>query len=90
MLVWVSTVWAHDHPGLETAICHPRYNEGGWVVVEEYRTLKEATAGHEKWMGLVRTKPMPPCLIDVSSCPAAKFRTAVTGVEWRRKERTEC
>jgi hypothetical protein len=88
--VRVSTIWAGDTRGFETVICHRAYNEGAWIVVEEYRHRSEAEAGHEKWVHRVTTEPMPPCLIDVSSSPAAKFRTGMTGVEWRRKERTEC
>ena len=46
----VSTAWTNDE-GYETALC----DEQGVHPVERYKTLKEARAGHKKWIKKSRT-----------------------------------
>lgn len=38
--------------GLETAVSHPFYNRGLWVVVETYTDPEQAKEGHDKWVGV--------------------------------------
>jgi len=51
-----------DEYNYETAIKHPFYNNGNWVIVEQYYTKEEAQNGHNKWVetfknGLPQTLP---------------------------------
>ena len=50
----------------ETAIEHPAYNEGAWVIVEQYITKEEAQKGHDKWVKKL-TKKLPDKLKDVAT-----------------------
>lgn len=34
----------------ETAVSHPYFNRGLWIVVEMYDTGAEAEAGHDRWV----------------------------------------
>lgn len=51
----------------ETAVCHPCYNNGRWVIVEAYDTTQEAQAGHERWFSELKTT-LPPYLRDCCNC----------------------
>lgn len=55
-----------DHP-YETAIWHPKYNDGKLVIVAEYDTKEEAQAGHASWVEKFKADKLPNPLIDVSS-----------------------
>ena len=46
----------------ETAVSHPEYGYGTWVIVEAYDTKEEAQAGHDKWVGLMTNEPLPEVL----------------------------
>lgn len=37
----------------ETAIEHPFYRNGEWVIVEMYDSKEEAKIGHDKWVALM-------------------------------------
>lgn len=50
----------------ETGIKHPQYNEGKWIIVEEYHSVEEAKNGHKKWVAVFK-KGLPEELKDVSS-----------------------
>lgn len=62
--VLVSTV--KTERGYETAVSHPEYNGGLWVVVQLYATLADAECGHDVWYVLM-TNPLllPSELLDV-------------------------
>lgn len=57
----------------ETAVCHPKYNNGKWVIVELYDDREEAKNGHQKWVELMQQDPLPKELRDVSDCASAKW-----------------
>ena len=43
----------------ETAISHPNYNGGDWMVIEAYDKRKTALSGHKKWVNLIRKEGLP-------------------------------
>ena len=49
----------------ETAIQHPEYNKGKWVVVEAYDDTASAQAGHEKWVKIMTADALPD---ELSEC----------------------
>lgn len=57
----------------ETGIAHPEYNDGHWVIVEEYDSKEEAAKGHKQWVKRVDTDQLPECLPDVSSAAVASL-----------------
>ena len=57
----------------ETGICHPAYNGGRWVIVEEYSSKEEAQAGHDKWV-LTFTDKLPSQLTDVGTSEINQLR----------------
>lgn len=52
----------------ETAVSHPDYKNGEWIVVETYTTKELAKKGHFKWVEKMISKETPSELIDVSTC----------------------
>ena len=58
--------------GFETAIIHPSYNNGKWIVVEEYYSKDKAIKGHKEWVKLFE-KELPEELKDVSTCEIVKL-----------------
>ena len=56
----------------ETAVAHPTYNKGKIVIVEQYDTVEDAQAGHDKWVDLMTNNP-PTVLHDVSTACAAQI-----------------
>jgi len=74
----------------ETAVSHPRYNDGAWVIVEQYDDEETAAEGHEKWVAKMTTSDLPEELYDVSQCGMVQIVTALTqDEEWRTYERQE-
>jgi len=60
-----------DEP-FETGICHPKYNDGKWVIVEMYSNKKEAKLGHKRWIKTM-TNSLPKELKDVSTSEIKKL-----------------
>ena len=56
----------------ETAVQHPKYNKGRWVIVEEYRTKEQAQKGHDEWVKKL-SQELPEKLEDVSSFWASEW-----------------
>lgn len=76
----VSTAWVND--GLkefETAIMHPAYNDGQWVIVESYESTEEAKAGHDRWVTKMTTKPLPEELTDICNTELSKLIEEMNG-----------
>ena len=46
----------------ETAVMHPLYNNGNWVVVEGYNNDAEAEKGHRKWVKTMTADTLPASL----------------------------
>ena len=64
----VSTVHPPEaHRLAETAISHPEYDNGKWIIVQEYDDLGQARAGHLKWVEIMSSPDLPDELHDVSS-----------------------
>ena len=62
----VSTVIVSDGAKpFETAISHPGYNNGKWIIVASYDDLEAAKVGHEKWVKMVIEDCLPNKLVDV-------------------------
>ena len=47
----------------ESGITHPQYNQGKWIIVEDYGTKKEAQIGHDKWVAIMTNKKLPAQLV---------------------------
>jgi hypothetical protein len=56
----------------ETGVESPDYNDGKWVIVEQYITKKEAQAGHDKWVKIMDTDELPESL---PNCAAGFAKT---------------
>ena len=52
---------SHDY---ETAIAHPSYNGGQWIIVEAYDTPDQAKDGHYKWVNIMSANNLPEYLDD--------------------------
>ena len=72
----------------ETAVQHPNYNDGKWIVVQTYNSKEEAETGHKKWVKKMTKKTLPNQLEDVSTAVIAEF-CDIGGTGWRGKERTK-
>src|SRR5258705_1718212 len=48
----------------ETAVKHPKYNDGEWIIVEAYDTKEDAQTSHDKWVKIMSSIPLPNKLID--------------------------
>jgi transposase len=69
----------------ETAVCHPKYNDGRWVIVEMYDTKEQAQKGHERWVKTMTAPELPAMLKDVSTAGIAEFCDDLGGDDWRDK-----
>lgn len=63
----------------ETAISHPKYNEGNWIIVEEYQGEYDAKTGHDKWVHLLETDTLPNEIEDVGGGIIGKICNALSG-----------
>ena len=61
----------------ETAIEHPEYHDGKWVIVEAYDTPDEALFGHGKWMQIMTRKILPTELVDCANSTISQMLGAV-------------
>ena len=48
----------------ETAVKHPKYNHGKWVIVEAYDTKEDAQDGHNRWVRVMSSISLPQKLVD--------------------------
>ena len=62
----------------ETAISHPLFDHGHFIVVENCRTKEQAKASHEKWVQIMTHEPLPKELSDISKSGFALLRGRVT------------
>jgi len=61
-----------DQP-YETAVEHPKYNNGDMVIVEMYNTKEAARKGHKRWVKKMTAKELPESLKDVSTSTTGKL-----------------
>lgn len=84
----VDTCAVTDTPyPFETALRHPSYNNGEWVIVETYDSLNSAKAGHDKWVDLLLSDNLPYTLVDVSDNLFVTLMDVVKGDSWRDSKR---
>jgi len=77
----ISDVPDSEH-SFETAVAHREYYGGKWICVEEYDTVEQALAGHEKWVETM--KNLPDQIIDISTSEEFKSKDEVRGhSNWR-------
>jgi hypothetical protein len=68
----------------ETAVEHPDYKSGEFIVVENYDTKEDAEKGHERWVMTMTAETLPEELRDVSESTAATDLDDVAGNKgWR-------
>lgn len=78
--VCVSTVKAFDTGRYETAVSHPKYSEGVLIIVQEYGLdLRPAQQGHDKWVKIMTSDPLPERLVDVSTSMIKVFKDILVG-----------
>lgn len=85
MIVDTAAVTDSAQP-FETAVSHPSYNGGKWVIVELYDTKELAKTGHKKWVKKMTKGKLPKSLRDVSTASIANMRDLVGGADWRKKK----
>jgi spermidine/putrescine-binding protein len=66
----------------ETAVQHPQYNEGEWIIVECYDTKEQAQEGHDKWVKKMTKEELPHQLKDVSTAYVTELQDGY-GTGWR-------
>ena len=72
--VHIDTVFVSDaKKPIETAIRHPKYNNGDWIVVDYANTKKEALLKHNKWVKKMTAKELPKEIKDVSTAEIAQL-----------------
>jgi hypothetical protein len=78
----VDTAAVNDgtHP-YETGVQHPRYNPGGWVIVEAYDTEVQAYEGHDRWVKTMTTQPLPDELVDCANSLIAQLQVELCGIK---------
>jgi hypothetical protein len=70
----IDTAQVHDSARpYETAINHPDYKDGDWIVVELYDTKDLAKVGHKKWVEKFSSKDLPIQLVDVNETEVQDF-----------------
>jgi len=48
----------------ETAVAHPLYNNGKFIIVEAYDTKEDAQKGHDEWVKIMTEGELPESLQD--------------------------
>jgi hypothetical protein len=49
---------------IETAVRHPEYNDGLWIIVDAYDNVDDAQTGHDRWIAIMTSNELPNQLID--------------------------
>ena len=71
----------------ETAISHPRYNKGKWIIVALYDTKKQAKKGHQSFIKKMTAKILPENLKDVSTAKIVSlFESFDNDKSWRNNK----
>ena len=83
----ISTAYVTDgsHP-YETAVAHPDYNEGSFVIVESYDSKEDAEQGHVRWIDTMTNEPLPDKLVDCANSGISQLALAVGCDEFYRQE----
>jgi hypothetical protein len=74
----------------ETAVSHPRYYRGKWMIVEAYDTQESAELGHYRWLAKMTGDDLPEVIPDAVNCVAAQCCVEAEGkLEYRLDENGE-
>ena len=49
----IDTCFTYDN-GFETAVSHPQFYDGKWIIVEYYDDKESAAKGHNKWVEFIK------------------------------------
>lgn len=71
--ICIDTCYASDTGAYETGIESKYYNNGNWVIVQEYESKEEAIKGHQEWIEKMTIDELPAVLMEVSTCKIAKL-----------------
>jgi len=88
LLISTCSVTDSNQP-YETAISHPFYNGGQFIIVEMYDTSKAARVGHKEWINKMTSDELPVQLEDVSTAGIALMCDAAQPSEnsWRIRKK---
>jgi hypothetical protein len=81
LIVSTAMVTDSDAP-YETAVSHPNYNDGKFVIVQNYHSRDDAEAGHEHWVDVMTAIVLPESLRDVGLAHIAQLSDMVDD-DWR-------
>lgn len=74
----ISTAKVTDGSRLyETAVAHPEYNDGKFVIVESYDTREEAKTRHDSWVTRMTSPELPASLVD---CENSEIQQLASGL----------
>jgi hypothetical protein len=68
----------------ETAVSHPSYNRGNWIIVESYDDEYSARTGHKRWVEAMTSNHLPKFLKCVSTSNVSKEKDKVYGNDLHR------
>ena len=72
--LFIDTCYVSDgQKDYETAVEHPDYKDGKMIIVEAYDTKEDAQVGHDKWVKIMTTEPLPDVLSDCSNASVAQL-----------------
>lgn len=54
---FIDTCLPTDTGYWETGISSKNFNDGRWIIVDEYESKKKAESGHKKWIEFMTTSP---------------------------------
>lgn len=63
----------------ETDVSHLDYNMGKWIVVEAYDTEDAAQEGHDRWVKIMTTEPLPQSLKECGNSYTEQLLHALAG-----------
>jgi hypothetical protein len=66
----------------ETAVSHPEYDHGSWIIVEMYSDKDSAQKGHLRWVEKMTTD-LPDQLVDVSTSEISLAVDEHEDPQWR-------
>jgi len=88
--VMVDTCSVSDgsHP-YETAVQHIFYNNNVWIIVQAYDTKEEAQEGHNKWVKIMTSEPLPDYLMDCNNSGISQLADEICGEDFLRFPRQD-
>jgi len=89
--VEVDTCFCSDtEKAIETAVRHPKYNDGKWIIVDYADTVPEALLKHNKWVKKMTSEKLPKEIKDVGTAVIAKLVDVFSSDDnWRNFDKKE-